>query len=74
MKGAFGKWDWAMNGVLFATYHLHKISEVPLFLIGSLFYGFLNAKYRSFWPAIIIHGVEAIPLLLGVSAVVLGFL
>ncbi|OBR66537.1 hypothetical protein A7K91_03595 [Paenibacillus oryzae] len=74
MRGAFGKWDWAMNGVLFATYHLHKISEIPLFLIGSLFYGFLNAKYRSFWPAIIVHGVEAIPLLLGVTAVVLGFL
>ncbi len=74
MKGAFGRWDWAMNGVLFATYHLHKISEVPLFLIGSLFYGYLNAKYRSFWPAILIHGVEAIPLLIGVTAVVLGFL
>lgn len=74
MKGAFGKWDWVMNGVLFSTYHLHKISEVPLFLIGSLFYGFLNAQYRSFWPAVIIHGVEAIPLLLGVSAVVFGFL
>ncbi|MBW7473922.1 CPBP family intramembrane metalloprotease [Paenibacillus oenotherae] len=74
MRGAFGKWDWAMNGVLFAAYHLHKISEIPLFIIGSLFYGFLNVKYRSFWPAIIIHGVEAIPLLLGVAAVVLGFL
>ncbi len=74
MRGAFGKWDWAMNGVLFAAYHLHKISEIPLFIVGSLFYGFLNAKYRSFWPSIIIHGVEAIPLLIGVSAVVFGFL
>ncbi|WP_342556553.1 CPBP family intramembrane glutamic endopeptidase [Paenibacillus sp. FSL H8-0548] len=74
MKGAFGRWDWVMNGVLFATYHLHKVSEIPLFIVGSLFYGFLNAKYRSFWPAILIHGVEAIPLLLGVTAVILGFL
>lgn len=74
MKGAFGKWDWVMNGVLFAMYHLHKISEIPLFMVGSIFYGFLNAKYRSFWPAIIIHGVEAIPLLLGVTAVILGFI
>ncbi len=74
MRGAFGKWDWAMNGVLFATYHLHKIAEIPLFIIGSIFYGFLNAKYRSFWPAVIIHGVEAIPLLAGVTAVILGFL
>lgn len=74
MRGAFGRWDWAMNGVLFASYHLHKISEIPLFIVGSLFYGFLNAKYRSFWPAIIIHGVEAIPLLIGVTAVILGYI
>lgn len=72
MKGAFGKWDWAMNGVLFAAYHLHKISEIPLFIVGSLFYGFLNVRYRSFWPSVIIHGVEAIPLLLGVTAIILG--
>ncbi|WP_379133752.1 CPBP family intramembrane glutamic endopeptidase [Paenibacillus sp. sgz500958] len=72
MKGAFGKWDWAVNGVLFATYHLHKISEIPLFIVGSIFYGFLNARYRSFWPAVLIHGVEAIPLLIGVTAVILG--
>lgn len=74
MRGAFGRWDWAMNGVLFASYHLHKISEIPLFVVGSLFYGFLNAKYRSFWPAILIHGVEAIPLLVGVTAVILGYI
>ncbi|NQX70395.1 CPBP family intramembrane metalloprotease [Paenibacillus alba] len=74
MKGAFGKWDWAMNGVLFAAYHLHKMSDIPLLLVGSIFYGFLNAKYRSFWPSVIIHGVEAIPLLIAVTAVILGFL
>lgn len=74
MRGAFGKWDWAMNGVLFASYHLHKISEIPLFIVGSLFYGFLNVKYRSFWPAVLIHGVEAVPLLAAVTAVVLGLI
>ncbi|WP_172200450.1 CPBP family intramembrane glutamic endopeptidase [Saccharibacillus qingshengii] len=74
MRGAFGKWDWAMNGVLFAAYHLHKMSDIPVLLVGSFFYGFLNAKYRSFWPAVIIHGVEAIPLLIAVTAVVLGLM
>ncbi|MBH5316215.1 CPBP family intramembrane metalloprotease [Paenibacillus sp. GSMTC-2017] len=74
MKGAFGKWDWAANGILFAAYHLHKISEIPLFIVGSLFYGYLNVKYRSFWPTVVIHGVEAISLLLGVLAAILGFL
>ncbi|MBT2291170.1 hypothetical protein J7E73_18900 [Paenibacillus albidus] len=43
MKGAFGKWDWAMNGV-----------EYPYTSRRIVFYGFLNAKYRSFWPSVII--------------------
>ncbi|MFT3798879.1 CPBP family intramembrane glutamic endopeptidase [Microbacterium sp.] len=29
MRGAFGKWDWFMNNVLFAAYHLHKIWALP---------------------------------------------
>src|SRR5262249_17766185 len=24
MSGAFGRWDWAMNGLLFGLYHLHQ--------------------------------------------------
>ncbi|WP_438495502.1 lysostaphin resistance A-like protein [Paenibacillus sp. IHBB 3054] len=74
MKGAFGRWDWAMNGVLFAFYHLHKITDIPMILIGSIFFGFLNVRYRSFWPSVIIHGVEAIPVLLGVIAAILGIM
>ena len=23
MRGAFGRWDWLVNGVLFGVYHLH---------------------------------------------------
>jgi uncharacterized protein len=57
MRGVFGKWDWVMNGVLFSIWHVHKITEIPLFLAGSFFIAFLNRRYRSFWPAIIIHGV-----------------
>ena len=74
MKGAFGKWDWAVNGVLFAFYHLHKMTDIPMILVGSIFFGFLNVRYRSFWPSVIIHGVEAIPLLFAVTAVILGYM
>jgi len=63
MEGVFGRWAWAANGVLFATYHVHKIAEVPLFIIGSLFSSFLNQRYRSFWLGVIIHGVEGVILL-----------
>jgi membrane protease YdiL (CAAX protease family) len=72
MNGAFGKFDWILNGILFASYHVHKINEIPLFIIGSIFIGFLNKKYKSFWPAILIHGVEAIPLTIGVVLVFTG--
>lgn len=72
MNGVFGKFDWVFNGILFATYHVHKIEEIPTFIIGSIFIAFLNKKYRSFYPSLIIHGVEFIPLFIIVCLVVLG--
>jgi uncharacterized protein len=63
MTGTFRQWAWAANGVLFATYHVHKIEEVPLFVVGSLFSSFLNQRYSSFWPGVVIHGVEGVALL-----------
>lgn len=74
MNGAFGKWDWAVNGLLFAGYHIHKIAEIPLFMVGSIFYSFLNKKYRSFYPGLLIHGVEAIPLFLFIILFVSGII
>jgi len=70
MEEAFGKFDWVVNAFLFSAYHVHKISEVPLFFVGSIFIAFLNKKYKSFWPSVIIHGLEAIPLVAGVIFVI----
>jgi membrane protease YdiL (CAAX protease family) len=72
MNGVFGRWDWAMNGILFASYHVHKIEDVPVFLVSSIFIAYLNKKYRSFYPALLIHGVEFIPIIVMVMSVVLG--
>jgi len=74
MNGAFGKWDWVFNAILFATYHIHKVSEVPLFIVGSIFIAYLNKKYKSIWPAIIIHGVEGLPLIIIVFLVIKGIM
>ncbi|WP_028975149.1 CPBP family intramembrane glutamic endopeptidase [Spirochaeta cellobiosiphila] len=63
MGKAFGKTDWIVNGILFATYHIHKITEVPLFIIGSFFIAFVSRKYRSIFPTLLNHGLEAVPLL-----------
>ena len=72
MEGVFGKWAWAANGILFATYHVHKIEWVPVFIFSSIFCAYLNQKYRSFYPGLIIHGVEFIPLFVGVTSFVAG--
>jgi uncharacterized protein len=74
MEGVFGKWAWVANGLLFAGYHLHKIELVPIFLVGSLFTSFLNQRYRSFYPGLIVHGVEFIPLVVIVTLVVAGLI
>lgn len=74
MNGVFGKWDWAMNGILFASYHVHKIEEVPILIVGIIFTSYLNKKYKSFYPGLIIHGVEFIPLAVLVTLGVMGFL
>ena len=35
MRGAFGRWDWFANGVLFAMYHLHIPWCIPNTLLDS---------------------------------------
>jgi uncharacterized protein len=60
MEGVFGHWAWVANGILFAAYHVHKIETIPVLLVGSVFIAYLNQRYRSFYPALIIHGVEFI--------------
>jgi len=61
MKGAFGKWDWFVNGILFGFYHLHKPQVI---LSTALYFGFVFAfpsrLFQSSWMAAIIHGLEGV--------------
>jgi membrane protease YdiL (CAAX protease family) len=72
MRGVFGKWDWVANSALFALYHLHRPVQMLGFIFGGLAWSFPSRYFRSNWFAIILHGLEAIPLLLGVFAIVSG--
>ena len=72
MNGVFGKLDLAVNGILFATYHVHKIETIPVLVIGSLFYSYLNKRYKSFYPGLIVHVVEFLPLFIMSLLVILG--
>jgi hypothetical protein len=72
MQGVFGKYDWVANAVLFGFYHLHKPWELPSIIVTNLGYSWPARRFRSNWMAIIVHGVEGLPGLVMVLAVILG--
>ncbi len=72
MRGVFGKWDWAANSVLFALYHMHRPVQMLGMIFGGFAYSLPSRHFRSMWFGIILHGIEAIPLLIGVYAIVSG--
>ena len=72
MHGVFGKWDWFANSALFALYHLHRPLQMLGFIFGGLAWSLPSRYFRSIWFAIILHGIEGIPLLVGVFMIVSG--
>lgn len=72
MRGAFGKWDWVANSVLFALYHMHRPTQALGFILGGFALSYPVRRFRSAWFSIILHGTEGIFVLVGVFAVVSG--
>ena len=72
MRGAFGKYAWVANAVLFGFYHLMKPWALPSVIVSNLAYSWPAARFRSNWMAIIVHGAELLPTLVMVLAVILG--
>lgn len=73
MAGAFGKWDWAMNGLLFGLYHLHQ----PWGLLSSAVAGIVcfalpSRYFRSSWFGIIAHSGQSLFLAFLMLGLVLG--
>jgi membrane protease YdiL (CAAX protease family) len=73
MGGAFGRWDWVANGVLFGLYHVHE----PWFLLnhvigGMILFALPARRFRSTWMAIIIHSVQYVIFVPLILMVVLG--
>jgi uncharacterized protein len=64
MQGAFGRWDWVANGVLFAFYHLHMPWVIPATLIGDTFaLSYPSRRYRSALIGIIVHSSQSVLIL-----------
>jgi len=72
MRGVFGKYDWVANAVLFGFYHVMKPWNLPSVIVSNLAYSWPARRFRSNWMAVMVHGAEALPVLVGVLAVILG--
>ena len=72
MQGVFGKYDWVANAVLYALYHVHKPWAIPGVIVANLLFSWPAKRFRSNWMAVIVHGAEALPVLVMVLAVILG--
>jgi membrane protease YdiL (CAAX protease family) len=61
MQGAFGRWDWAANGVLFALYHLHVPWVIPQTLLVDTFaVAYPSRRYRSALLGIVAHSAQSL--------------
>ena len=72
MRGAFGRWDWLVNNLLFTAYHLHKVWALPLVFLTSLPFSWAARRYRTIWFSIILHSLEGVALIVMVYVVVSG--
>jgi len=74
MQGVFGKYDWVANAVLFGFYHVHLVWNLPSIIVSNLAISWPASRFRSNWMAIIVHGLEGLPLLLITLAIILGLM
>jgi len=71
MKGAFGKYDWLANGVLFATYHLHQPWVIPTGLVDIFALAYPSRRFQSAWMGIIVHSTQSVFFIILVLTLVL---
>ena len=72
MRGAFGKWDWVANAVLFGSYHLIRPLMIPSIIVSTLVWAYPARRFRSVWFAVIPHAIEGMVLTVLVLGVVTG--
>jgi membrane protease YdiL (CAAX protease family) len=57
MRGAFGRWDWVANGILFTLKHVYQRWLYPGILVGGLSFAFAAGPLGSLPLAMIYHWV-----------------
>jgi hypothetical protein len=69
---AFGDRDWAVNGVLFAAYHLHEPWRMPAALLDALILAYPSKRYRSALMGIVVHTARTVFSTVVVLVLVIG--
>jgi uncharacterized protein len=73
MRGAFGRFDWVANGVLFGLYHLHQPWSIFASIVDGVFlYALPSRRFRSAWFGIIVHSMQTIVFIFLALGLVLG--
>lgn len=67
---SFGRADWLVNGLLFATYHLHTPWVIPTTLLDTLILSYPCRRYRSAPLGVVVHSSQSVFFLLLILALV----
>lgn len=71
MNGAFGRFDWLANGVLFSAYHLHEPWVFLSPLADAVVLAYPTKRYRSAWIGIAVHSAQSVVIAIVVLTLVL---
>ena len=72
MRRAFGKWDWAVNAVLFAVYHVHQPWTIPSNIVSGAIIAYPSRRFQSAWMGIIIHSAQSLFVTIALLTLVLS--
>ncbi|HEX5533908.1 MAG TPA: CPBP family intramembrane glutamic endopeptidase [Actinomycetales bacterium] len=72
MSRTFGRWDWLVNGLLFATYHLHQPWTMPGALVDTFALAYPARRYRSAVLSILAHSSQSVFFAVAAAALLLG--
>jgi CAAX protease family protein len=72
MRAAFGRADWAANGLLMGLYHLHQPWSIPSSIVAGLLMAYPTRRFRSAWFGIVVHSTQSVLLAVIVLALVLA--
>jgi uncharacterized protein len=60
MRAAFGRGDWAVNGLLMGLYHLHQPWSIPSSIVAGMLMAYPTRRWRSAWLGIIVHSGQSV--------------